>query len=404
MATLKESVGKIASALGGQKGSTAVTNDRHYKELRDLVSQVGGKITLRNSDLEERGGEQNHHDYLYEVELDQRSALRFRGARCFDGSREVADFNYNKLSEKQKESLTADIRDRLSMYAHSAISAREEAIEAIRERLVTPDVKALTTEESYVIDRYLYYNRSIGGSDSEVTKLTDEAISKAGQNITPERIEEVRAELRDFKPEIKYHYDLWNWQVKGLTEEPHFGDEQEHEMSFAEARELAKKYNKLDEFDQMRENGWDDPVAMLAELDLPIVIDGQEYRASHGPLYESSAEMEMVDFGGDKAMNEKFEELVSIAKQHATGKGLQTGIKWLEESFNEFLAMSDKAPGWGQGGQPGSQFNREVLAGKVIQHFDGVGGDHELSEEQLSRLKESLSSIANEKIQNGLKI
>ena len=330
MATLKESVRKIASALGGQKGSTAVTNDRHYKELRDLVSQVGGKITLRNSDLEERGGEQNHHDYLYEVELDQRSELRFRGARCFDGSREVADFNYNKLSEKQKESLTADIRDRLSMYAHSAISAREEAIEAIRERLVTPDVKALTTEESYAIDRYLYYNRSIGGSDSEVTKLTNEAIAKAGQNITPERIGEVRAELRDFKPEIKYHYDLWNWQAKGLPEEPHFG--------------------------------------------------------------------------GDKAMKEKFEELVSVAKQHATGKGLQTGIKWLEESFNEFLAMSDKAPGWGQGGQPGSQFNREVLAGKVIQHFDGVGSGHELSEEQLSRLKESLSSIVNDKIQNGLKI
>ena len=126
MATLKESVRKIASALGGQKGSTAVTNDRHYKELRDLVSQVGGKITLRNSDLEERGGEQNHHDYLYEVELDQRSELRFRGARCFDGSREVADFNYNKLSEKQKESLTADIRDRLSMYVEIGYKENDE--------------------------------------------------------------------------------------------------------------------------------------------------------------------------------------------------------------------------------------------------------------------------------------
>ena len=80
------------------------------------------------------------------------------------------------------------------------------------------------------------------------------------------------------------------------------------------------------------------------------------------------------------------------------------GIKWLEESFNEFLAMSDKAPGWGQGGQPDSQFNREVLAGKVIQHFDGVGSGHELSEEQLSRLKESLSSIVNEKNQNSIKL
>lgn len=331
MATLKESLRKFASALGGQKGSTAVTNDRYYKELRDLVSQVGGKITLRNSDLEERGGEQNHHDYLYEVELDQRSELRFRGARCFDGSREVADFNYNKLSEKQKELLTADIRDRLSMYARSAVSARDEAIEAIRERLITPDMKALTTEESYVIDRYLYYNRSIGGSDSELTKLTDEAISKAGRNISPERIGEVRAELRDFNPEIKYHFDLWNWQAKDLPEEPHFG--------------------------------------------------------------------------GDKAMKEKFEELVSIAKQHVTGKGLQTGIKWLEDSFNEYLDMTDKTPGYGMGGQPGSMHNREVLAEKILLKLGHhIGGEGAINADQEARLKESLSSIVNEKNQNSLKL
>ena len=64
----------------------------------------------------------------------------------------------------------------------------------------------------------------------------------------------------------------------------------------------------------------------------------------------------------DKQMNEKWEDLVGFAQQHATGKGLQTGIRWLEDSFNEYLAMSDKTPGYGMGGQPGSQHNRQVLA------------------------------------------
>ena len=409
MPTLTEKIKQLVPGLGGRKENAIVTNDRHYQALKNLVHQVGGKITLRNSDLEERGGEQNHHDYLYEIELDKHDELRFRGARIFDGLREVASFNYAKLSEKQKESLTADIRDRLRLYAHSAMAARQEAIEAIKERLVIPDAESLTAEESYAIDRFLYYNRSIGGSDSELAKLTDDAISQAGQGVSPKRISEVKAELGQHTPEIKYHYDLWIWQNKGMTEEPNFvgngtSQTQESEMTFAEAREQAKKYGKLDEFDEMRKNDWDDPEAMLAELGLPIIIAGREYHAGHGPLYESSKEMELVDFGGDKAMKEKFKKLVGLAKQHATGKGSQTGIKWLEDSFNEFLSMSDKVPGWGQGGQPGSAFNREVLAGKIIQHFDGVGSNHELSDKQLLRLKESLDSIADEKIQNSLKM
>ena len=106
----------------------------------------------------------------------------------------------------------------------------------------------------------------------------------------------------------------------------------------------------------------------------------------------------------DDVMGQKWEELVIIAKEHATGKGWNSGIRWLEDSFNEYLALADSTPGYGMGGQPGSAFNREVLAGKIIQHFDGVGSDHELSDKQLSRLKESLDSIANEKIQNSLKM
>lgn len=107
----------------------------------------------------------------------------------------------------------------------------------------------------------------------------------------------------------------------------------------------------------------------------------------------------------DKQMNAKWNELTGFAKQHATGKGLQTGIKWLEDSFNEYLEMSDKTPGYGMGGQPGSQHNRQVLAGKIVLTLGPyVGGAHLLDDAQLTKLKESLNDIVkNENVSNQIK-
>ena len=107
----------------------------------------------------------------------------------------------------------------------------------------------------------------------------------------------------------------------------------------------------------------------------------------------------------DKQMNEKWEDLVGFAQQHATGKGLQTGIRWLEDSFKEYLAMTDETPGYGMGGQPGSQYNRQVLAGKIVLELGPfVGGRHLLDEAQLAKLKESLDSIVkNEHVSNQIK-
>lgn len=107
----------------------------------------------------------------------------------------------------------------------------------------------------------------------------------------------------------------------------------------------------------------------------------------------------------DKQMNEKWEELVGFAQQHATGKGLQTGIKWLQDSFNEYLAMSNETPGYGMGGQPGSQYNRQVLAGKIILELGPfVGGRHQLDDAQLAKLKNSLDGIVkNEYVSNQIK-
>ena len=107
----------------------------------------------------------------------------------------------------------------------------------------------------------------------------------------------------------------------------------------------------------------------------------------------------------DKQMNAKWEELIGFAHQHATSKGLQTGIKWLEDSFNEYLELSDVTPGYGMGGQPGSMHNRQVLAGKIVLELGPfVGGRHLLDDAQLAKLKDSLNDIVKkEKLSNQIK-
>ena len=95
-----------------------------------------------------------------------------------------------------------------------------------------------------------------------------------------------------------------------------------------------------------------------------------------------------------QTIEEKWSELLDYAKQHATKTGMHTGIKWLEDSFNEYLDLSDATPGYGMGGQPGSMHNREVLAEKILLKLGNhIGGDHVLSEMQELKLKESLKGI-----------
>lgn len=105
----------------------------------------------------------------------------------------------------------------------------------------------------------------------------------------------------------------------------------------------------------------------------------------------------------NEKINAKWAELIGFATQHATQEGTRRGIAWLRDSFNDYLDLSDETPGYGMGGQPGSQFNREVLAGRILQHFNGVGAEHILDDEQLERLKESLDEIVKNGISNGIK-
>lgn len=93
-------------------------------------------------------------------------------------------------------------------------------------------------------------------------------------------------------------------------------------------------------------------------------------------------------------IKEKWNEVLDFATQHATKKGLHTGIKWLEDSFTEYLEMAEKTPGYGMGGQHGSLHNREVLAERIVLALGPfVGGSHVLDEQQCAKLKESLNYI-----------
>lgn len=98
---------------------------------------------------------------------------------------------------------------------------------------------------------------------------------------------------------------------------------------------------------------------------------------------------------------DKWEEVLAYATEHATGKGMHTGYCWLEESFNEYLSMSDEIPGFSMGGQPGSMHNREVLAEKIcLELGDHFGSRHLLNENQEAKLKKTLGEIVNEPSQH----
>lgn len=107
----------------------------------------------------------------------------------------------------------------------------------------------------------------------------------------------------------------------------------------------------------------------------------------------------------EKQMKEKWQEVLGYATEHATNKGLHKGVRWLEDSFNEYLTMSEEVPGYGMGGQPGSMYNRQVLAGKIVLALGPyVDGAHLLNDMQLSKLKDSLDYIVkNENMSNQIK-
>ena len=98
----------------------------------------------------------------------------------------------------------------------------------------------------------------------------------------------------------------------------------------------------------------------------------------------------------EQEIKDKWGELLDYAKQHATDHGWNSGIKWLQQAFNQYLEMSEAVPGYSMGGAPGSKHNREVLAGRIVLELgNGIGGRHLLTDRQVAQLKESLDWVVN---------
>ncbi len=100
-------------------------------------------------------------------------------------------------------------------------------------------------------------------------------------------------------------------------------------------------------------------------------------------------------------INEKWGELLQYAKEHATGEGMHRGYRWLQDSFNEYLAMSEEVPGYGMGGQPGSEHNRKVLAERICRELGNhIGGRNLIDEIQGVKLRQTLNALVNNERQN----
>ena len=111
-------------------------------------------------------------------------------------------------------------------------------------------------------------------------------------------------------------------------------------------------------------------------------------------LYLCTQKTTVKDMTTDKEIKEKWDELLQYAKEHATGEGFHRGYRWLQDAFNEYITMSDEVPGYGQGGQPGSKHNREVLAEKILLELgDHIGGRNLIDDNQEAKLSATLKEI-----------
>jgi len=83
------------------------------------------------------------------------------------------------------------------------------------------------------------------------------------------------------------------------------------------------------------------------------------------------------------------QQTADFAVQHITGRGMQTGIRWLQDSFNEYYAAI-RTPGV-KISEESEVGHRQILAQKVA--IDCI---HALNHDQLERLDKVLDEIAKD--------
>lgn len=98
----------------------------------------------------------------------------------------------------------------------------------------------------------------------------------------------------------------------------------------------------------------------------------------------------------EQEINKKWAEVIDFAHQHATGEGLRTGRRWLEDSFNEYFEMIGDTQGRSQDWLVG---HRQLVAQKLAIQVLGLlnGSDFR---EKMAKLDETLKNIVNNPPQN----
>ena len=89
----------------------------------------------------------------------------------------------------------------------------------------------------------------------------------------------------------------------------------------------------------------------------------------------------------EEELRAKLSEVSNFAIQHITGKGMQRGYRWLQDSFNEYYKMVSSPSA--KISEESEIAHRKILAQKVA--IDCI---HALDNEQLRKLDKVLEEIA----------
>ena len=99
-------------------------------------------------------------------------------------------------------------------------------------------------------------------------------------------------------------------------------------------------------------------------------------------------------------MDKKWAEVLQYAREHATGKGMHGGYKWLQDAFNEYFDEHERrveAGTWNAvGGAEWGEHNRTVFAAQIARSLryneNGYDGPR-LTNEQFEKLTDTLQWI-----------
>lgn len=100
----------------------------------------------------------------------------------------------------------------------------------------------------------------------------------------------------------------------------------------------------------------------------------------------------------DEELRVKLAEVSDFAIQHITGKGMRTGYRWLQDSFNEYYKMISS---------PGARISEEseIAHRKILAQKVAIECIHAFDKEQLQNLDKVLDEIATDlKSYRGLKL